>query len=88
MKEKAIVIIDMPDNCIECAFRHKDYCSSVESYLCGVNYKRLPISHVGCRPIECPLKPLPEEDHENHYPNEWEDGYADGWNDCLKELIK
>lgn len=27
-----------------------------------------------CRPIKCPLKPLPEEDHEDHYPDEWEDG--------------
>jgi len=48
--------------------------TSVESYFCGVNHKRLSFSHVSCRPIECPLKPLPEEDHEDHYPDEWEDG--------------
>lgn len=23
---------------------------------------------------------------ENHYPDEWEDGYADGWNACLREI--
>ena len=35
----------------------------------------------------CPLRELPEEDHENHYPNKWIDGYSNGWNDCLKEII-
>lgn len=39
--EKAIIIIDMPDNCKKCTFIHRDYCSSVESYFCGVNHKRL-----------------------------------------------
>ena len=38
---KAIIIIDMPDNCTKCTFIHRDYCSSVESYFCGVNHKRL-----------------------------------------------
>ena len=38
---KAIIIIDMTDNCIKCTFIHRDYCSSVESYFCGVNHKRL-----------------------------------------------
>lgn len=84
--EKAIIIIDMPDNCTKCTFIHRDYCSSIESYFCGVNHKRLSFSHVSCRPIECPLRELPEEDHENHYPDEWEDGYADGWNACLREI--
>lgn len=85
---KAIIIIDMPDNCTKCTFIHRDYCSSVESYFCGVNHKRLSISHVIYKPNWCPLKELPEEDHENHYPDEWEDGYADGWNDCLKEIVE
>lgn len=49
--EKAIIIIDMPDNCTKCTFIHRDYCSSVESYFCGVNHKRLSFSHVSCRPI-------------------------------------
>ena len=86
MKEKAIVIIDMPDNCKECTFRHKNYCSSVESYLCGVNYKRLPISHVIYKPRECPLKYLSEEDSENHYSDEYQDGYTDGWNACIEVI--
>lgn len=29
--EKAIIIIDMPDNCTKCTFIHRDYCSSVEN---------------------------------------------------------
>ena len=59
--EKAIIIIDTPDNCTKCTFIHRDYCSSVESYFCGVNHKRLSFSHVSCRPIECPLRELPSK---------------------------
>lgn len=50
--EEAIIIIDMPDNCTKCTFIHRDYCSSVESFFCGVNHKRLSFSHVDLLEIQ------------------------------------
>lgn len=80
---KAIIIIDMPDNCTKCTFIHRDYCSSVASYFCGVNHKRLSFSHVNCRPIECPLRKLPSKKKWGEIYN----GNVKGWNDCLREII-
>lgn len=34
----------------------------------------------------CPLKLLPEKDTKNHFPDEFEDGYAIGWNACIDEI--
>lgn len=85
---KAIIIIDMSDNCTKCTFIHRDYCSSVESYFCGVNHKRLSFSHVSCRPIECPLRELPNR-KEITETYKWEDrlpSFKCGWNWCLDEI--
>jgi hypothetical protein len=37
-------------------------------------------------PDWCPLKLLPEKDTKNHFPDEFEDGYAAGWNGCIDEI--
>lgn len=37
-------------------------------------------------PDWCPLKLLPEKDTKNHFPDEFEDGYAIGWNACIDEI--
>ncbi len=64
---KAIIIIDMPDNCTKCTFIHRDYCSSVESYFCGVNHKRLSISHVIYKPNWCPLIEIKHSDEFSNF---------------------
>lgn len=74
---KSVLVIDTPENCGKCKFISDFWCRAIYC-------RRVPNNDV--IPGWCPLKPLPEEDHENHYPDEWEDGYADGWNDCLKEI--
>ena len=94
---KSVLVIDTPENCYDCPFGTR-YCRDLEyEGLCELadcldcNEILITEEHYDCesksRPDWCPLKSLPEEDHKNHYPDEWEDGYADGWNDCLKEII-
>lgn len=82
---KAILLIDMPDSCEEC-----DYCgwSSDEMYrACLLNNCHLfhsefvEIGRDGC----CPLKPLPQKKQHGEE-IDYEYGYIDGWNDCLKEV--
>lgn len=83
--DKAILLMDVPEKCIDCNLCVLDMDASLSCYY----YKREICNNVGennSRPEWCPLKELPKEDHENHYPDEWEDGYADGWNECIREI--
>ena len=83
--KKAVLLMNVPEKCLDCNLCVLDMDGSISCYY----NKREICSNVGennSRPNWCPLKSLPEEDHEDHYPNELEYGYADGWNDCLREI--
>lgn len=83
--KKAVLLMDVPETCLDCNLCVLDTDGSISCYY----NKREICSNVeenNSHPEWCPLRELPEEDHENHYPDEWEDGYADGWNDCLREI--
>ena len=83
--KKAVLLMNVPEKCLDCNLCVLDMDGSISCYY----NKREICSNVGennSRPEWCPLKSLPEEDHEDHYPNELEYGYADGWNDCLREI--
>lgn len=93
---KSVLVIDTPENCYDCPFG-TEYCGDSEYEGCcelaeclDSDMRLITEEHYDYEsesiPDWCPLKSLPEEDHEDHYPDEWEDGYADGWNDCLKEI--
>ena len=82
---KAILVIDkMPSACNVCDFnrftfhwgcsRHNDdsVTNEMEKYI---------------RPSWCPIKPLPKK-RDNEELNEYHrDLYADGWNNCLDEIM-
>lgn len=82
---KAVLIIDMPDNCYDCILNYDSFCCSINNTNFFDSTKFDPVK---TRLNNCPLKLLPEEDKECHYPDEYEDGYADGWNACIKEINK
>lgn len=95
---KSVLVIDTPENCYDCPFG-TDYCGDSEYEGCcelaeclDSDMRLITEEHYDyeseSRPDWCPLKPLPEEDYENHYPNKWMDGYTNGWNDCLKEIAE
>ena len=82
---KSVLVMKTPEKCLDCNLCALDMDGSLSCYY----YKKEICSNVGennSRPEWCPLRELPEEDHENHYPDEWEDGYTDGLNDCLREI--
>ena len=84
--KKAVLLMNVPEKCLDCNLCVLDMDGSISCYY----NKREICSNVGennSRPNWCPLKSLPEEDHEDHYPNELDYGYADGWNDCLREIM-
>lgn len=87
---KAVLIMDMPERCSMCEFIKKTdegycYCGrlgfdfSVNDYM-----KSTPIG----KPDWCPLKEIPQEDNNSYYPDEYQDGYADGWNACIRKLLE
>ena len=69
---KAILVIDMPENCYDCQLRNFDCCN-----ITGEN------AEVTYKPLWCPLKELP-----NRMICFGENDYAEGYNDCLDEILE
>lgn len=87
---KAILVIDMPESCIDCKFMKHGICLAYKS-----ERRMNDEEYYSCdeaKPSWCPLKPMPERVKENvmkGMPNEeWQQLYDEGWNDCIKEIEK
>ena len=90
---KAILVMDMPDSCLDCRF-----CREIDEGIeacCEIMDE--PDDRLLCRMIEdycqciaswCPLQepPIEEEEGSDCF-DEFEDGYAQGWNDCIEEIF-
>lgn len=75
---KAILVIDeMPIKCEECPLHYR---KRQDIYRCEMTHKNI---HLNNKPSWCPLKPLPEKKNTDFHPNVV---YANGWNDCIKEI--
>ena len=89
---KAILVMDMPDSCLDCRFCREidegiEACCEImdepdDSSLC-----RMIEDYCQCRPSWCPLKNPPLEEEGSDCFDEFEDGYAQGWNDCIEEIF-
>ena len=78
---KSILVIDTPNDCYECP------CYYEERNKCEATFKNVEDDDIE-KPSWCPLKNLPET-KDIGYPNEdYDVGYADGWDACLKEIQK
>ena len=83
---KAILVIEMPSSCEKCrlhSFVGKD-CDVVcqakgttQSYEDAYNGK----------PDWCPLKPMPEKIRKQIGETEWQQGFTDGWNSFIDEIL-
>lgn len=86
---KAILVIDMPDNCLECSLSQGIIAENTLGYY--KDYK----CPFGCsehgsfikRPSDCPLKSVPEKREYYYGISEAWAAWVDGWNDCLEEII-
>ena len=89
---KAILVMDMPDSCIDCRFCREidegiEACCEImdnpdDSSLC-----RMIEDYCQCRPSWCPLKELPEKSctgNSDYY--QWGD-WEDGWNACIDDIL-
>lgn len=73
---KAILVIDMPSNCLDCPCEY-DYMRCK-----ATNYKLDYVNADAEKPSWCPLRPLPHKLQADWYT----DGYKEGFNACLEEI--
>ena len=92
---KSVLVVNTPETCVDCIFCQEYRTKSREYAYCYVtngnseNDMKLINYIYGYRQFKsdwCPLKELPEEDNEDYFPDEYESGYASGWNACLREI--
>lgn len=88
---KAILVMDMPESCDMCDFvddmqppRYGE-----KTLYCGIPGMGEDVTdYIACRPEFCPLRELPEKEHNNNGYDEYSDGYDAGWNACLNKILK
>lgn len=81
---KAILILDMPINCKNCSLSEMSY--DFNKILC-VPMQESYDKFAKQKPDWCPLREIPKKNKENYYPDEYMDGYGDGWNACIDEIL-
>lgn len=92
MSDKALFVIDMPENCDTCIFSSIAYDSELfeegECY-CILKMKSDGIVE-GSKPDWCPLKPMPEKKNVIRTARLLSDferrGYQNGWNACIDKI--
>jgi hypothetical protein len=73
---KAVLIMDMPENCFKCKLQNWANCRITNK------------CHVGeCRPDWCPLRELPEK-KERRIGEHGERMFRAGFNACLNEIMR
>lgn len=73
---KSVLVMDTPDKCIHCPLLNsEDECIVQDddaNFNASDSWDELMKG--------CPLKELPEEEHDTYYLDEYYEGYNDGWN--------
>ena len=74
---KAILVIDMPEKCGECAMRLQTTCAPAFEKIDSVKTK----------PSWCPLKPMPEKKPVMNYMDDEMYLFRRGWNACIDAIF-
>jgi hypothetical protein len=82
MSDKAILVMNTPDNCDKCVLKslglfNNSFCKVSKEFVCNSNN----------RPKSCPLKELPEFHSTEHVDYAHEASEINGWNKCLEKLL-
>ena len=82
---KAILVIDMPQDCLYCPCYRPAYHEYLED--CKVALRPLTTEERDSRPNWCPLKPLPNKIDQGYPCEKYDEGYSDGWDACINEIL-
>lgn len=92
---KSVLVVDTPETCLDCelCFELDEGVDAIclvmsddkDNSLC----KKIICKDGYCqeKPEWCPLKELPEEEHNEYYLDEYCDGYDDGWNTFRSRVL-
>lgn len=81
---KAILVINMPERCYDCKFC---YYSDGRVPIC--QWENMPIDEPKkIKPNWCPLQPPPERETYFLGMSSYSEGYVDGWNDCIDDILE
>ena len=82
---KAILVMDMPGSCDKCPL----FCNPYSDMCCGgINNKTINYPYPkDFRQEWCPLQTPPLKEAGSDCFDEFEDGYAQGWNSCIEEIF-
>ena len=79
---KAILVLDeMPKSCDGCLLHG----TMIGKQICNAEIKRVKDESV--KPDWCPLKPKPEKIRKQIGETEWQQGFTDGWNSFIDEIL-
>lgn len=82
---KAVLVMDMPNNCIDCPCHF----AGMSTVVCGVNKKKLLTDDIETyKPDWCPLRELPKKKEDNANNSESFACFKLGYNACIDELLK
>lgn len=86
---KSILVIDTPKSCVECPLKSQLY--DIQ-YICTGNHRRMVIPSSKNKPDWCPLKNVPKMKEMRNFCLRKSDfrqqGYQQGWNDCVEEMLE
>ena len=85
---KAILVMDMPNNCKECELYvcYRQYAGDKGDCFCGMTKKDADFNN---RPKSCPLREVPKKKRTIGKENENDKLCINaGWNDCIDEILK
>lgn len=92
---KSVLVMDTPETCLDCMFCFEHY-EGIAAHCLVVsdeNDKDL-FRDIQCdggycqrKPDWCPLKEVPEEEHNEYCLDEYCDGYDDGWNAFRSRIL-
>ena len=80
---KAMLIMDMPESCEKCKLSRCLIHKGVG--ICCVNRRRF--DDITKVQTWCPLLEVPEKDNKSYFPDEYQDGFAAGYNFCIDEIL-
>ena len=89
MSDKALLVMDMPENCVDCNFCFEidegteACCTIVREPDNDDSYREIKEDYCQCKPDWCPLKPVPEK---KLVVLDSLDCYGNGWNACIDAI--
>ena len=79
---KAMLIMDMPECCAECKLYVK---GKYRTDKCRITM--LEMNNKFGKPSWCPLQEVPEKDNKCYFPDEYQEGYSNDWNACIRKIL-